>query len=98
PARPTAAQRNTKNSRARRGAFAGFGLHASGLHNNLTAAEYKLLGGPPLAPRGAFSRVITNFMTDWAKLRDGLWQVTFWWEDVVSTKGVPFLRYHFEGA
>src|SRR4051812_33701533 len=35
-----------------RGVFAGMGPAAAGLHNNLTSAEYKKLGGPPLAPRG----------------------------------------------
>jgi hypothetical protein len=63
----------------------------------LTSAEYKLLGGPPLAPRNQFSRVITNYKTDHANLRPGLWQMTFWWQDVVSTQGTPFLQYHFNG-
>jgi hypothetical protein len=80
-----------------RGAFQGFGSHRSGLHGNLSRAEYERLAGPPLAPRGMGSRVITNFQTDYANLRAGLWQVTWWWEDVVSVRGVPFLRYHFLG-
>lgn len=96
--KPTRAQKNTDNARARRGAFAGFGVHAAGLHNNLTSSEYRRLAGPPLAPRGAFSRTIANFMVDYAKLRVGLWQVTYWWQDVASRKGVSFLRYHFDGA
>ena len=82
----------------KRGGFGGFGPGARGLHNNLTSAEYKRLTGPPLAPRGLGSRVITNFMTDYAKLRVGYWQTTSWWQDVVSTRGVSFLRFHFDGA
>jgi hypothetical protein len=81
----------------KRGQSTGFGPYAGGLHGNLSPAQYRLLGGPPLAPRGAYSRVITNFKTDYAMLRPGYWQATFWWEDVVSTKGVSFLRFHFMG-
>jgi hypothetical protein len=95
--RATASQQNNPKKGARRGAFAGLGNHAAGLNNNLTSAEYRRLGGPPLAPRGMFSRVITNFKVDYAMLRAGYWQVTYWWDDVVSRTGVPFLRYHFEG-
>jgi hypothetical protein len=83
--------------RPRKAKFQGFGPYSSGLHGNLSSAEYRQLGGPPLAPRGPYSRVITNYHTDYARLRVGYWQVTFWWEDVVSVKGNPFLRYHFEG-
>ena len=32
-------------------------------NNNLTSAQYRRLAGPPLAPRGAMSRVITNLYT-----------------------------------
>jgi hypothetical protein len=94
----SASQRNLANLRTRRGAHAGTGMHAAGLHNNLTPAEYRRLGGPPLAPRGAFSRVITNFAVDYDRLRAYVWQVTYFWRDVVNTKGVSFLRYHFEGT
>ena len=98
PKRPGGQQRNEANARARYGHYGGFGPHAAGLHNNLTSAEYRRLGGPPLAPRGASSRVITNYKTDYAELRPGYWQATSWWDEVVSSKGVPFLRYHFDGA
>lgn len=81
----------------KRGLPGGFGPLASGLHNNLSTAEYLSLAGPPLAPRGRYSRVITNFMTDFDKLPSGNWQVTYWWEDVVSVEGFPFLKVHFEG-
>lgn len=87
-----------EKANARKGEATMMGPYASGLHNNLTSAQYSLLGGPPLAPRDQFSRVITNYKTDHAELRPGYWAVTFWWEDVVSTKGVPFLRYHFHSV
>lgn len=97
-ARPTAAQRGGLRANAKKGGQQGFGPLASGLHGNLTSPQYRLLGGPPLAPRDQFSRVISNYETDYAKLRPGFWQVTFWWRDVVSAKGVSFLRFHFDGT
>ena len=87
--RPTT-RRQRNFVRGRRGTFFGFGPAAAGLHNNLTTAEYKRLGGPPLAPRGAFSRVITNFGTD-ATQTGPPWFVTGFWDDVVDVKGRPFL-------
>ena len=74
-----------RNGRGR--TFGGSGPLAAGLHNNLTSAEYRQLGGPPLAPRGRYSRVITNLLTDHEKLREGVWQVTYWWDDVVDVRG-----------
>jgi hypothetical protein len=93
----TATQRNLPAGR-HRPVFAGFGPHAAGLNNNLTAAEYRQLGGPPLAPRKANSRVVTNYMVDYDRIRDDVWQATYWWRDVVNIKGIPFLRYHFDGT
>lgn len=65
-------------------------------HGNLTTAEYRKLTGPPLAPRGEKSRVITNLTTAIGK--DGR---TFYavkrWVDVVNKDGVPFLEFHFDG-
>ena len=98
PKKPAASQKMGKRANVKKGEYQGFGPLASGLHGNLTSAEYRLLGGPPLAPRGQFSRVITNFQTDYARLRPGYWQVTFWWENVVSNEGRSFLRYHFTGG
>src|SRR4051794_26738261 len=57
PRKPTKEQTNAA-PKGVRGIFAGMGPSAAGLHNNLTSAEYRKLGGPPLAPRGKFSRVI----------------------------------------
>lgn len=79
-------------------AFKGFDGGAGPIlaNGNLTAAEYKRLDGPPLAPRRERSRVITNLRTrhQW----DGqTLQVQGAWLDVVSAKGVPFLAAHFEG-
>lgn len=97
PGRLAGRQKNNPAKAARRGHFAGFGPHAAGLNNNLTSAEYRRLGGPPLAPRGAFSRVITNLKIRFG--RQGAWKflTVGYWDEVVSTKGVPFLMAHFTG-
>lgn len=93
----TLAQKNTNNARQRKGAFSGFGPAAAGLHNNLARSEYEKLGGPPLAPRGAFSRVITNLRTAYERVSSHTWEAYGMWFEVVSTKGVPFLGAHFDG-
>ena len=80
-----------------RGVFAGFGPAAAGLHNNLTPGEYRKLTGPPLAPRGMFSRVITNLQTTFVRESSSKWFAVGAWIDVVSTKGVAFLGAHFKG-
>lgn len=89
-----------RNNAIRKGHFGGFGPHAAGLHNNLTRGEYEQLTGPPLAPRGAFSRVITNLMTGFEipPIGSSAWTAYGAWFEVVSTKGVPFLRAHFNGV
>jgi hypothetical protein len=93
-------QRLNQRASKRKGAFAGFGPMSSGLHNNLTTAEYQLLGGPPLAPRDQFSRVITNFKTTFGGPPHGAgqWFAMGAWDEVVSTKGVPFLKWHFHSV
>jgi hypothetical protein len=91
-------QRNTANMRLRIGTFHGLGLHASGVHNNLTRKEYEKLGGPPLAPRRGFSRVITNLKTGWQRINPKVWEAYGYWDEVVSTESVPFLHAHFTGA
>jgi hypothetical protein len=75
----------------------GAGLFASGLHDNLTRAEYEALTGPRLAPRKEQSRVIKNLEVHWHQLGDGVWEVVGAWFQVISTKGVPFLPFHFNG-
>src|SRR5947209_6256359 len=57
------------------------------------------LGGPPLAPRGASSRVITNLFTQHGRdPADNTWFAEGAWFEVVSTRGIPFLMAHFTGA
>ena len=77
--------------------------HARGVTSaaadNLTSGQYRRLTGPPLAPRGASSRVIKNLQT--AQGYDSSAGVHFAegaWPDVESKKGVPFLEAHFDGA
>ena len=91
--------RNNAKGRGKIGIFAGFGVHAAGFHNNLTRGEYEQLTGPPLAPRGQFSRVITNLKTSFEHSPDYTqWTAYGAWFDVVSTKGRPFLSAHFNGV
>jgi hypothetical protein len=95
----TVEQRLGQNPRTKRGAYSRIGSGAERANNNLTSAEYRLLDGPALAPRGKFSRAITNLLTDFddSRRRAGQWEAWGYWEGVVSVKGVPFLIYHFEG-
>lgn len=83
----------------KKGTFAGLGAFTSGINNNLSTSEYKLLGGPPLAPRDQFSRVITNYETTFGGPQHGAqnWFVQGQWNEVVDMKGRPFLMNHFEG-
>lgn len=68
-------------------------------NNNLTSSHYRSLGGPPLAPRGLESRIVTNFRTSSARLpTSGEWVAIGAWEDVLDVKGRPFLRHHFSGS
>jgi hypothetical protein len=94
----TVAQRLGQAPRAKRGRYAAFGSIETGLHNNLKSSAYKLLDGPALAPRKQFSRVITNLLTRFGKLSNGIWECVGYWNDVVSEKGVPFLHWHFTGT
>jgi hypothetical protein len=73
------------------------GAYNPGVGGNLSSSEYRRLGGPPLAPRGTGSRVITNLLTGHGREGDH-WYALGYWEGVVSPKGNPFLRYHFTGT
>lgn len=95
-----AVKRATKRARAKnaqRGFFSGYGPASQGLHNNLPHAAYLRLLGPPLAPRGANSRVITNLFTEHRQTGQNMWEATGSWKEVVDTKGQPFLHGHFQG-
>jgi len=95
----TVAQRLGQHHSKRRGIFAGHGPAASGLHNNLTSAEYRKLTGPRLAPRRQFSRVITNLLTGHGRNVDNpsVWYAEGAWFEVVNQKGEKFLHCHFDG-
>jgi hypothetical protein len=95
----TAAQRlGQRASRKTDLRFGGFGPQASGLHNNLTGKEYRRLGGPPTAPRGQFSRVISNLLTGYGREADYRWFAMGYWDEVVDEDGVPFLHHLFNGG
>lgn len=66
-------------------------------YNNLRRSAYLSLSGPPLAPRGAGSRIVTNFRTAHGGDGPGRWYAQGAWEDVLSVKGTPFLPFHFRG-
>lgn len=90
-------QKNNVKGRAKAGAFSGYGPAAAGLHNNLTSAEYRKLGGPPLAPRRQSSRVITNYRLEPFTEGPTRFGVRGFWFEVVDAKGRKFLHYHFDG-
>jgi hypothetical protein len=84
--------RNGARGNARKGTMGGFGPMAAGLHNNLSHAEYLRLAGPPLAPRSAFSRVITNLVTAHiTNFATKIHKALGAWKGVVSVTGFPFL-------
>ena len=64
---------------------------------NLTTKQYKSLSGPPLAPRGMASRIISNYKIEAVDGTGGEFGVEGGWDDVVSKKGVEFLPFHFSG-
>lgn len=69
-----------------------YGTTVARLKNPRTGA-YKGLFGPPLAPHGASSRVITHFRARVNK-RAGEWQVLAGWQGVQGRSGYPFLVAH----
>jgi hypothetical protein len=81
-----------RHARRQRGAFQGLGV------GQPTSAEYRRMTGPPLAPRGMGSRVITNLRLRFGRLASGVWEVVGYWDQVVNRHGQRFLHYHFDGA
>lgn len=53
--------------------------------------------GKPLDPHGLDSRVIANLRTGHFMDSPGEWIVFGAWENVLSSKGVEFLPFHFQG-
>lgn len=68
-------------------------------NNNLSTWQYQQLTGPRLAPRGDASRVISNYgpMMPLYERSGQSVAVSCAYFDVVSPKGVQFLRAHFRG-
>lgn len=92
------AGRHGQKGNLKRGRFVGIGVQGITINNNLTSAQYRVLAGPPLAPRGAFSRVITNLRTRFGQMANTAWEAVGYWDEVVTRKGRQFLHYHFDGA
>jgi hypothetical protein len=52
--------------------------------------------GPPLAPARERSRSIANYGTSYTRTGQR-WEAIGFWADVVSNRGIPFLKFHFAG-
>lgn len=64
---------------------------------DLTKREYREQSGPPLAPRGMASRIISNYTV--APIHHaGQIGVEGGWDDVLNNRGDEFLPYHFDGT
>lgn len=74
--------------------YASIGAFVGGGH---TTADYLAATGPRLAPFGERSRIITNLFGGYGRDGQGNWYIDAAWFEVVSAKGVPFLKYHFNG-
>ncbi len=59
--------------------------------------KYKNASGPPLAPFGAASRVVTHFRTK-VLGQSGNYHIAAGWDNVLSKQGVPFLPFHDQGV
>ena len=59
--------------------------------------KYAGASGPPLAPFGAASRVVTRFQAAARRTWTFGWRITAGWRDVTSASGIPFLPFHNEG-
>ena len=68
-----------------------------GPSHNLTIAQYKTMSGPPLAPRGPASRVISNYTVEIIAGNSNIVGVEGGWDDVMDSMGKPFLQKHFQG-
>lgn len=73
------------------------GFKPGGSHN-LTTKQYKQLSGPPLAPRGMASRIISNYLISPIQGVGGQFGVEGSWVDVTSRNGTPFLPFHFNST
>ncbi len=70
-----------------------------GPSGNMSRKEYRKATGPPLAPRGPASRVISNYTVEpLASATGNTVGVEGGWDDVVSEKGFEFLPVHFNGG
>ena len=83
---------NTSGTESDVGGFKG------GVSANLSKKEYQKLAGPPLAPRGMASRIISNYIVRAFIQADGVYGVEGGWNDVVAKNGYPFLYAHFNGT
>ena len=106
--RLTDAQRNTSIGELRRGEFRGRGRQPMRANNNLTIGRVSPARRASAgSARAVLARHYESDLTGFTTPRSnngvpgesaGKWQAVGYWEEVVSTKGVPFLMAHFTGA
>jgi hypothetical protein len=72
--------------------------YKGGSSHNLKTSEYKKMSGPPLAPRGMASRIISNYVVSPIFETGGRYGVEGGWNDVTGRNGYPFLYAHFNGT
>lgn len=90
--RPAGPKKNRiRHAKRKRGEFQGLGAGSP------TSAEYRRMTGPPLAPRGMGSRVITNLRFRFGKVTQNLWETVGYWDEVVDRRGRKFLHFLFDG-
>jgi hypothetical protein len=69
-----------------------------GPSGNLTTKQYRQQSGPPLAPRGMASRIISNYLISPLEFGNGQFGVEGRWTSVESKNGTPFLPFHFNST
>jgi hypothetical protein len=66
-------------------------------NDNLTGSHYRSLDGPPLAPQGLESRIVTHYRTEWRQPTPSTWFTQGAWQDVKTVNGLSLLPFHFDG-
>lgn len=69
-----------------------------GRGHDLTTRQYQQQSGPPLAPRGMASRIISNYTVKPMATEAGHFGVEGGWDDFVSNSGREILPFHFDSS
>lgn len=90
--RPKPGYRGKRHAAARKAA-------RTSTNDNLTTAQYRLLDGPPLAPRRGGSRRTTKYQSaHWYDPGRKTWVAVGAWIDYVSQKGRDLIDAHIKGG